>query len=175
MIHKIKLINNEFSDYIQKSARNLRIRKDAYVEGYLASLLSKFVEQEEPLTEQPLIQRLVNSKTLTDYVRLGDELLFITGFFPETFQKQKNKKYVVTIGKGSYGHAAIILNCEGEGHVYEVLSKRFETYSDVLNDVRYNMLEIIDDETFFTLYKTWRDYKNSRALKKLKELKLKKD
>lgn len=172
MVYQIKLINNEFSEYVKESVKNLKIRNDIYIEGYLVSLLSKFIRQETEL-EKPLMQRLVDSKTLDDYVRLGDELLFVTGFFPETFQKKKNKKYAVTIGKGSYGHAAVMLNYEGEGHIFKVLSKRFETYSYVLNDVRYNMLERVDDETFFEIYKIWRDYKNSRALKKLKESSIK--
>lgn len=171
MIHEIKLINNEFSDCIQKSVKNLKIRTDIYVEGYLVSLLSKFIREE--FATEPLTQRLFNSETLEDYVKLGDELLFITGFFPETFQKKKNKKYAIKIGKGSYGRAAIILNYEGEGHVYEILSKRFETYSDLINKVKYDMLETIDDETFMQIYKTVRDYNNQRASEKLKDKNLK--
>lgn len=173
MLYQVKIINNEFSEYVEKSVKNLRIRKDDYVEGYLVSLLSKFIKQETEIIGQPLTQRLISSKTLEDYTKLGDEILFITGFFPETFQKKKNKKYAITIGKGSYSHAAILLNYEGEGHIFEVLSKRFETYSDVLNKVKYDMLEIIDDETFLQLYKTIRDYNNPRASEKLKDKNIK--
>lgn len=173
MIHKIKLINNEFSEYIQKSVKDLRIRRDDYVEGYLVSLLSKFIKQETEILGQPLTQRLISSKTLEDYTKLGDEILFITGFFPETFQKKKKKKYAITIGKGSYGHAAVILNYEGEGYIYKALSKRFETYSDLINKVKYDMLETIDDETFMQIYKTVRDYNNQRASEKLKDKNIK--
>ncbi len=167
MIHEIKLVNSEFSEYIQKSVKNLKIKEDIYVEGYLVSLLSKFMKEE--FTTGPLIQKLSNSEKLEDFIKLGDETLFITGFFPENFQKKKNKKYAMTIGKKSYNHAAIILNYKGEGHIYGILSKRFETYSDVLNEVKYSMLEQVDDKTFFELYKIWRDYKSHRALKKMRE------
>jgi len=173
MIRQIILINQEFSEYIQKSVKDLRIRKDDYVESYLVSLLSKFIKQETEILGQPLTQRLISSKTLEDYIKLGDEILFITGFFPETFQKKKNKKYAITIGKGSYSNAAVRLNYEGEGRIYKVLSKRFETYSDLINKVKYDMIETIDDETFLQLYKTARDYDNKRASEKLKDKNIK--
>lgn len=169
MIYDIKLVNKEFSEYIHRSLENLRIKKDIYVEGYLVSLLSKFIREE--FKTDPLIQKLHDSETLEDYIRLGDETLFITGFFPENFQKKKNKKYAMNIGKKSYNTAAIILNFEGEGYIFNVLSKRFETYSDVLNEVKYSMLEQVDDKTFFELYKIWRNYKSHRILKKLKDTK----
>lgn len=162
-------INDKFLKYVEQSINKLNAPKDIYVESYIVSLLSKFIEKEEDfLSEQQLMFRFLNSKSLEDYVKLGDETLFITGFFPEIILKDKNERYVISIGKDSYICAAIRLDYEGEGHIYAVLSKNFKTYSDVLNDVRYNMLEKIDDKEFFQLYKIWRDYKNPRALKKLR-------
>jgi len=162
--------NMDFSKYVEKSVNRLKMPKNIYVEGYLVALLSKFIEKEEGfLSDQPLMFRLLHSQGLEDYIKLGDETLFVTGFFPENVLKDKNKKYVISIGKESYICAAVKLDYEGEGHIYSVLSKDFERYSDVLHDVRYSMLEKIDDKEFFQLYKAWRDYNDKRALKKLKE------
>lgn len=170
MLKTAKLVNIEFSDYVAKSVDKLSVPKDVYVEGYLVALLSRFVKQEdELLSEQPLIFKLQNLESLEDCIKLGDETLFVTGFFPESILKRKNKTYVISIGKGSYMRAAARLHHEGEGHVYSVLSKKFEDYSIVLNDVKYSMLEIVDDKEFFEIYKAWRDYGNLRALEKLKK------
>lgn len=170
MVQEVNVINVEFSDYVESSIKRLNIKKDIYVESYIVSLLSKFIQKEEDfLSEQPLIFRLVNSKSLDDFVKIGDETLFVTGFFPEVFLKDKKKGYVVNIGKDSYLRAAVKLDYEGEGYIYSVLSKRFERYSDVINDIRYNMLENLDDQEFFGIYKIWTNYKNERALEKLKQ------
>lgn len=175
MAQQIKVyssVNIKFSEYVEKSIKRLRIPKDIYVESYLVALLSKFTNEEDFLSEEPLTFRFSHSKSLEDYVKIGDETLFITGFFPEVVLKAKDQKYVIRIGKDSYICAAVKLDYEGEGHIYGALSKNFERYSDVLNDVKYNMLEKVDDQEFFQLYKTWRDYSNLRALKKLKETKV---
>ncbi|MBM3200487.1 hypothetical protein FJZ53_06115 [Candidatus Woesearchaeota archaeon] len=170
MLYKVEVINKEFLDQVQKSVKKLKLREDIYVEGYMVSLLSKFLKKEADVsTDEPLIYRLVKSKRLEDYVKLGDDILFITGFFPEVVERKKEKKYAISIGRGSYGQAAVILNYEGEGHVYNVLSKKFESYSDLINSIRYDMLELIDDKAFFEIYKTARDYKNPRASEKLKK------
>lgn len=165
-------VNIKFSEYVKHSVNRLNAHKDIYAEGYLAGLLSKFIEKEEDfLSDHPLTLRFLDSKSLEDYVRLGDETLFITGFFPEIILKDKKKKYVITVGKDSYICAAVKLDYEGEGHIYRVLAKNFERYSDVLNDIKYNMLEKVSDQEFFQMYKLWRDYNNPRVLEKLKKSK----
>lgn len=170
MLKEPKLVTIEFSDYLEKSVDKLSVPKNVYVEGYLASLLSKFVKQEEELLpDKPLIFRLQSLESLKDCIKLGDETLFVTGFFPEYFSKRKNKTYVISIGKDSYMRAAVRMHYEGEGSIYSVLSEKFEDYSTVLNDVKYSMLEVVDDKEFFEIYKTWRDYHNPRALAKLKK------
>lgn len=172
MAQQVKIyssVNIKFSEYVEESVKKLRIPKDIYVEGYLVALLSKFSKEEDFLSDEPLMFRFLHSKSLDDYVKIGDETLFITGFFPEVVLKDKNQRYVIEIGKDSYICAAVRMDYEGEGHIYAVLSKNFEKYSDVLNDVKYNMLGKIDDQEFFQLYKTLRDYHNPRILKKLKD------
>jgi len=164
-----KSVNLEFSEYIKKAIGKSKAKRDIYVEGYLAALLSKFIgKKEEFLSKEPFMYRLTNSKNLEDYIQLGDETLFITGFYPEIILKDKKEEYVVNIGKTSYKQAAVKLDYEGHGHIYLVLSKDFGQYSDVLNHVKYNMLEQIDDKEFFEIYKIGRDYKNPRAIEKLK-------
>ncbi|MBU4502243.1 MAG: hypothetical protein KKA79_06610 [Nanoarchaeota archaeon] len=174
MAHKIKIYktaNIEFSEYLKESIEKITPGTDIFVEGYLTSLLSKFLSKEEDfLSEEPLIYRLTNSKNLEDYIHLGDETLFITGFYPEIMLKKKNKKYVENIGRTSYKEAAIMMGYEAQGKIYLVLANKFPLYSDVLNDVKYNLLENVNDKEFFELYKISKDYKNPRAIKKLEEL-----
>lgn len=164
-----KSLNNNFLTYVNQSISRLNAPNNIYVEGYLVSLLSNFIEKEESfLSDQPLCLRISNSETLEDYVELGDETLFITGFFPERVMKEKSKSWVMGIGKDSYICAAMRLDYEGIGNIYGQLSQNFEIYSEVINDVKYNMLETISDSEFFNLYSNWKAYGNPRALNKIK-------
>jgi len=173
MAEKIEIhnsVNNKFSKYVEKSLVKGNVPKNIYVEGYLVSLLSKFLENDESFdSEEPLIFRFMQSENLEDFVKLGDETLFIMGFFPENVLKKKNKSYFVGIGKDSYICAAVKLNYKGFGSIYSTLSKNFEIYSNVINDVKYSMIDEISDEEFFQLYKNFRDYDNPNIFKKLTE------
>ena len=161
-------VNTKFSEYVEKSVKRVKAPKNIYVESYLVALLSKFIEKEEAfLSDESLLFRLLHSQGLEEYIKIGDETLFVTGFFPEVIMKDKKRGYIINIGKESYICAAVRMDYEGEGEIYSMLSKNFERYSDVLHDVRYNMLEKVDDKEFFQLYKTWRDFNDKRALKKL--------
>lgn len=162
-------VNMNFSEQIIKSINQSNIPRNIYVESYLVALLSKFIEKEEDfLSNQPLIYRYNNSESLEDYIKLGDETLFVMGFFPETVLKNKSEEYVINIGKGSYFCAAIKLDYKAEGQIYGVLAKKFKDYSDILNDVKYNMLEKISDQEFFQMYKNWKNYNNQRAAERIK-------
>ena len=111
MVQKVEVVNDSFSEYVEDSIKRLSIPKNIYVEGYMVALLSKFIRKEDDfLSDQPLLFRLVNSKRLEDYVKIGDETLFITGFFPEVFLKNKRKKYVIGIDKIDKIGDRIILN-----------------------------------------------------------------
>lgn len=170
MAKKDPLIKNEFSEYVEDSVSQMNIKKNIYIESYLTSLLSNFIKKgKDFLADKTLIFRFMGSKSLDDFVGLGDETLFMTGFFPENILKDKKWGYTINIGKDSYSNAAVILNYEGYGYIYAKLAIGFEKYSEILNNVKYNMLEKIEDQEFLTLYKTWRDYKNLKALKKIKE------
>lgn len=170
MIKKVRAVNNEFSGYVEKSVQKLKVPKNIYVEAYLTSVLSRFATKDGLLvSDEPLVFRLFNSKSLDDYVNIGEETLFVTGFFPEILLKDKNKRYVTNIGRGAYMRAAVMLDYKGEGHVYAVLSQKFNRYSNVINEVRYNMLEKIDDKELLMLYNMWNTYKNPKALEKLKQ------
>lgn len=159
----------EFLDLIAKSVKKLNIPQNDFVEAYIVSLFGKFLENDVFDDEEPISVRFFKSSRLEDFIKIGDETLFLTGFFPERLLVDKNKDYFMTVGKDSYSNASIILNREGEGEIYHVLSKRFEQYSDLINDVSYDAIINLNDDDFFIVYKKWKSYKNSRALEKLKE------
>lgn len=167
-----KQVEFKFLELVAESVRKLNIPKNEFVEAYIVSLFGKFLDAESFDCEEPISIRFFKSSALEDFVKIGDETLFLTGFFPERLLIDKNKNYFTSIGKDSYGNAAIRLNYEGEGEIYHTLSKRFEQYSDLINDVSYDAIIQLDDADFFIVYKKWKSSKNPRALKKLKEFDL---
>jgi len=174
-------LSGEFYSLVEASAARLRLKKNPIVEAYIAGVLASKAKQtdESKNEDEALIFRLTDAmqkNTLESFTSLGDDLLFITGYFPESFDSKSDRKYSILIGRKAYHRASSIVEVKGfDDALYRLLSVKFEAYSDVIGDVRLRVREKLDDFEIFELCKLWDSTKDIKIKKKLESLGVKID
>ncbi len=141
MIHTCKTSNEEFFDLIRSAVIKLDIKENELLESYLAGMLAEYLDKtiEAKNYYKAYLAGFLNKGF---HGELGDELLFMSGFFPEYLVRKASLGYFIAMGKSSYSMAASAFDYCGLGEIYGGLSERFEDYVTVLDNINNKEYDI---------------------------------
>jgi len=137
-----------FVPLISSAGRDLQFELSPVSETYLVSLLesalftatvfAKNVETglyDEPMLSERFLKALQEtqkSKKYAELKKLGDSILFKTGFFAESFnRKLSGLNFQMQMGSSAYGN----LYSDSKNPVYEDLADRFAGYVDLISHI----------------------------------------
>lgn len=140
-------------------------------ERYLVNLLleysrtEKLYSSKESGLEGTVAFRWLRSLTarLTERIhslkRLGDFTLYVSGFFPDSLNRQLvDVDYYMSVGESAYGYLSQILSGNDPGtesdELFGALSRRFGQLVDILSEVSERS-EIATDTGLLRLYERW--------------------
>jgi hypothetical protein len=170
-----------FRDEISDACEMLEVNISDTVEFYLVNMLCENARAQSRLGEEPLAlvykraleaNRVERAKILKD---LGDEALFVAGFFVEYIERSLvNVDYYISMGGAAYRSLADLVSARRRGDVfadvYRQMSDRFVVLVDLLGSIadkskeqQGNPLELLK------LYDRWVRTGNSRLHRLLAE------
>jgi hypothetical protein len=135
-----------FKDLVETALSRQQLRANELTSYYLVDLLCRFMRPDQRIpfgddSSQPLALRLgraLGSDGLEQRARLrnlGDFSLFMSGFFPDSFQRKAvDVDYYVSVGEYAYGSLSR-RDTDAFGEVFSELARKFVAYMDVLSDV----------------------------------------
>ncbi len=139
-----------FRDLVRDALERQRMHSPEAVEFYLVNLLKDCASAEtlrgeppEGFREEPLATIYFRAIQARHEVRIallrrvGDLSLFISGFFPESVERQLvNISYYIQMGENAYGALSQILaRRPASVEVFGELARRFMGYVDILTEV----------------------------------------
>lgn len=137
--------NSFFSDLVGEAITEQGVAASESAELYLVSILAENAQKPNTLqkVEQPLALRLAKAMSadggerFNRLRRLGDDVLFLSGFFAEHLSvRGLGEKYVNSVGQVAYSGAASTLRSFAQGPaVYEELSDGFGTFVCLLQHI----------------------------------------
>ena len=177
-----------FRDSIRNAMVNQRLDADDHTAYYVVNLLTVF-SRSEALYEQtdngfglrPLANMLADAvhaesteKRNLALKRLGDVSLFVAGFFYESLARSLvDVDYYVNMGGGAYGSLSDTIGGTTRARVfravYAELADKFQSFVDVLNEVR-DMAKSSSDHDLLRLYEIWLRTGSDRVAGLLREL-----
>ena len=184
----VKNLQEFFKDSISDAMLNQGVAADDHTAYYVVNLLTEF-SRSEALYEQtnnglglkPLANMLCDAVDATNdeqrnlaLKRLGDVSLFIAGFFYESLARSLvDVDYYVNMGGGAYGSLSTNIRGTTRGRVfrsvYAELAEKFQSFVDVLNEVR-DMAKTSSDHDLLRLYEIWLRTGSDRIAAVLREL-----
>ena len=177
-----------FRDSIGAAMLNQHVDADDHTSYYIVNLLTVF-SRSEALYEQtdhgfglkPLAKMLCDAVDAPSseernaaLKRMGDVSLFIAGFFYESFARSLvDVDYYVNMGGGAYGSLSENVRGTARGRVFQTvfaeLADKFQSFVDVLNEVR-DMAKSNSDHDLLRLYEIWLRTGSQRIASVLREL-----
>jgi hypothetical protein len=177
-----------FRDSIGNAMVNQRVDADDHTAYYVVNLLTVF-SRSDALYEQtqnglglkPLANMLCDAVDAESaeqrnvaLKRLGDVALFVAGFFYESLARSLvDVDYYVNMGGGAYGSLSENIGSSTRGRVfrgvYSELADKFQSFVDVLNEVR-DMAKGSSDYDVLRLYEIWLRTGSDRVAGLLREL-----
>ncbi|MBT8062236.1 MAG: hypothetical protein KJO85_06090, partial [Gammaproteobacteria bacterium] len=177
-----------FRDSIRNAMVNQRVDADDHTAYYVVNLLTVF-SRSDALYEQtqnglglkPLANMLCDAVEAESaeqrnvaLKRLGDVSLFVAGFFYESLARSLvDVDYYVNMGGGAYGSLSENIRSSARGRVfrgvYSELADKFQSFVDVLNEVR-DMAKGSSDHDVLRLYEIWLRTGSDRVAGLLREL-----
>lgn len=151
-------------------------------EIYVVSLLADAAQSPAALekAEQPFGVRLAKAMSASGgerferFRRLGDDVLFVSGFFSEHLQTRGLPlDYVAAVGQRAYGGAASMLRRHAAGpQVFDELADKFAMFVNLLQNVADSLsTTALKDETdVLELYERWQRSRSHVLAKALLEL-----
>jgi hypothetical protein len=161
-IEPVVSVREYFGEHVARALRDLRLQTAPATEGYLVGLLSGYaVSEQVQALAQPLVallQRALGAHGLTRQARLrelGDSALFLSGFFPESFERRGvDAGYAATMGGRAYLLAGSDDRDGDRRAVLSELARRFVEFARVLDEVR-ERTEFSTDAAVLQLYERW--------------------
>ena len=139
----------------------------AHTEFYLVQLLNRALGTAAvEAISKPFVQRLADGveiedtgKRLRHFREMGDDALYVCGFFSDHLRGRGiSKQYVATMGGSAYREASGLARWSAESQFSETfleLAARFETFATVLDDVREET-SMRTPQDIIRLYDRWR-------------------
>jgi hypothetical protein len=178
-VESCEAVQEFFGDEVRGAMRELRVQTASETEQYLVDLLSGFTVSErthilsEPLFD--LLQRARAAQGAADQARrlrdLGDAALFLSGFFPDSFERRGwTRDYVAAMGGQAYsriGDVDVLRASQGARAVFIELARRFVELSQVLDEVR-ERTALCTDGAIVRLYERFRESGSPALLRRLR-------
>lgn len=151
-------------------------------EIYVVSLLTDAAHSPSAIqkTEQPFGVRLATAMNASGgerferLRRLGDDVLFVSGFFSEHLETRGlPPDYVAAVGQSAYGGAASMLRAHVKGpQVFDELSDKFAMFVELLRHVADSLSTVAlkDEADVLGLYERWQRSRSHVLAKALLEL-----
>ena len=151
-----------FGEHVARALRDLRLTTEPATEGYLVGLLSGYAVSEQiQVLAQPLVallQRALDAQGSERQLRmreLGDAALFLSGFFPDSFERRGlDAGYAASMGGRAYLLAGSQDRNGARRQVLSELARRFVEFARVLDEVRERTALSTDGEVL-RLYERW--------------------
>lgn len=177
-----------FRDSIDTAMLNQGVEADAHTAYYVVNLLTVFSRSEalyehtdhgfglKPLAKMlsDAVQARSTEERNVALRRLGDVSLFIAGFFYESLARSLvDVDYYVNMGGGAYGSLSENVRGTTRGRVFQSvfaeLADKFQSFVDVLNEVR-DKAKSSSDHDLLRLYEIWLRTGSERVEVLLREL-----
>jgi hypothetical protein len=151
-------------------------------EIYVVGLLTEAAQSPTALaeTDQPFTERLAQAmnapgeERFERFRRLGDNALFVTGFFATQLETRGvAPNYVAAVGQRAYGSAASILRRHSPSqHVFDELAGNFTTFVALLRHIADSLFtaSVKSDMGVIELYERWHRSRSGVLTKALLEL-----
>jgi hypothetical protein len=151
-----------FGEHVARALRDLRLETGPATEGYLVGLLSGYAVSEQiHVLAHPLVGLLQRAMEATGPDRqlrlreLGDAALFLSGFFPDSFERRGlDATYAATMGGRAYLLAGSQDRDGARRLVLSELARRFVEFVRVLDEVR-EQTALSSDGAVLQLYERW--------------------
>lgn len=166
-----------FRERIREAVGRQNLKIPECVEFYLVNLLQECVttgrvygEASPGFKEEPLAFLLCRALQAEEIERiqllkrLGDFSLYISGFFPASFNRQLvDTSYYIQMGESAYGNLSTLVNRRAAAaEIFGELAERFAAYVDILNEVSEKS-QIERNSDLLRLYETWLKTGSERA------------
>lgn len=179
-----------FRDSVDEALSKQAVKAEDHTVHYVVNLLTLFTRAEEfheagqdtpPRTLRPLALMLkdaVDAPTGADrdraMRRLGDNALFVAGFFPGAFARRSvDVDYYIRMGGTAYSWLAERARCSAQvrafGTIFSELSDKFAAFVEVLGEVSDQGQQRAPADVL-RLYELWIHTGSARASRRLREL-----
>ncbi len=188
--HKPKIIDEGlplfFKQEIEAELERQRLEVMDATIFYVVNMLTTFFKTENltnekgvNFTTQPMVLIMAEAmrSALTKRTQLlrsiGDNSLYLTGFFPESLKgKVMDVSYYMRMGESAYSHLHQTLeaqsNEDSREKIFKELSKKFEEMAKVLSSIS-DKSKSTHDRGLIHLYEKWLSTKDQRASEILKD------
>lgn len=172
-----------FHTHVKKSIKNQNIKITEISECYLVHLLADFILTQKAFNlksngDRPLalIYHQAQFETANNKIKLfkelGDSSLFITGFFPDSFnRKVTDVDYYISLGKSAYENLSTIFDKIHKSDftlLFCELAEKFVAITDILSEISEESFTKWNDG-ILRLYERWlktRSKRDERLLSK---------
>ncbi len=165
-----------FREQLEKAMGHQKVATSAFVEYYLVNLLTtalragRLIPRDPAYKETPLALVYLRALSSAGYVRLrllrslGDVSLFVTGFFADSFHRQRvGLRYYRRLGEFAYGRLGQEGQATGFGTtVFSELSDRFMVFADLFQEVSEST-RLCSSRSVLRLYERWVQTRSRRA------------
>ena len=153
-----------FRDLVESAMQNQQLRAHELTSFYLVNLLAGFVHLDRTVDsdadESPLGIRLARALSAAGFAqctglrRVGDESLFISGFFSDSLNRSLvDVDYYIHLGACAYGSLARHQH-PALGDVFDELAAKFTAFVDVLSEVS-ERTALTSNTDLLRLYEKW--------------------
>lgn len=175
-----------FSEVVREACENRQIMAPPAVEVYLVQLLGRYLDsrnfhlplqdisnEKPPETFAEMYLTAINSETPKNKEMMrvvADRSLYLTGFFADSFvRKTVDIDYYIEIGSAAYSNLHSWTREDGLSGVFEIFSKRFTDFVEVLNYISEKS-SVQSDQNVLRLYDRYMRTGSELAREKLNEL-----
>jgi len=160
-----------FRELVESAMQNQHVSARELTSFYVVNLLTGFVHCDRSGTageDEPLGPRLARAfraagvEQRTGLRRIGDESLFMSGFFSDSFNRSLvDIDYYIQLGERAYGSLAR-QGDEALGDVFDELSGKFTSFVDVLGEVS-ERTSLSSNADVLRLYEKWARTRSRRS------------
>ena len=156
-----------FHGRLESALRRRALAVGSHTEFYLVRLLNRALGAAAVnALATPFVQRLAEGAEIEDgvqrlrhYREMGDDALYVSGFFGEHLRGRGiSREYVALMGGSAYREASGLSRWSNDGQfadTFEELSTRFQTFASILDDVREETA-LRTPQDIIRLYDRWR-------------------
>lgn len=181
--------NPSVSDFFRTVVRSILQNRGYHVqettEFYVVNLLTNATKSQSENAEQNyfeiplavLFNKAIAAHNIQEkYIllkHLGDQSLFISGFFGDSLQSSAvDTKYYISMGSTAYSELSCITRHKDKGtffpEVFNEMAEKFPVFVDLFSEIS-EQSKISNDQDIIRMYERWLYTKSQRLLEKLEE------